>query len=167
MRTPCSIVTLLVLLLAQPLWGCSRPAPDGATPPGTATPLTPDEPPVIPQPSSAPQASSAPSAGSAQQEDHEAGWRAIVAAMQAGDRQAVKGRTTKAGYDSLMQGVDDEAPEVAFKRWGRGWGDGEIRWQSVGDADAHGKLGPEIKAHGIWLVKVGAIWKLDRWARGR
>jgi len=87
-------------------------------------------------------------------------------ALQSGDVAQVKARATAAGFASLMHGVGDDDPAVTFMRWGKGWAGWAIRWQETTDLTARASLGPEVKEHGVRLVKGGSGWKLDRWTLG-
>lgn len=78
----------------------------------------------------------------------------------------MKARTTEAGYGALMEGVGSDDPAVTLRRWGEGWAGWAVRWQTVTDSAADASVGPEVKEHGIRLVKDGRSWKLDRWTPG-
>ena len=93
-------------------------------------------------------------------------WRAVLAALSAGDDQGLARAATPAGIASLEKGVSGEDKHVAFARWGKGWGAWEVRWKKR-DADrAEASLGPEAKEHGLVFVRTPDGWKLDRWMPG-
>ncbi|MCB9706683.1 MAG: hypothetical protein H6711_32865 [Myxococcales bacterium] len=161
MRAGLSAKVGLQLLLA--LAGCTPAGQGPAATQGEAAPPSS----VAAAPEAAPEpAPEAPPTIAAAEEDHEAGWQAFLEAMRSGDLERVRARTTESGYATLMRGVNDGDPAETFQRWGEGWLSFGIRWQSASANEAYGKMGPEVKAHGIWLVREGGVWKLERWAPG-
>lgn len=93
-------------------------------------------------------------------------WRALLAAMRAGDDAAIERYTTASGRASLEKGVSGEDKHVAFARWGKGWVDWELRWKKRDATRAEAALGPEAKEHGLTFVLIEGAWKLDRWQPG-
>lgn len=96
----------------------------------------------------------------------EAAWARLLSAMTAGDMVAVARLTTAAGLASLDARRGTSPRADAFPGWAKAWSKWEVRWKTR-DADrATARLGPEIKEHGLELVRVDGGWKLDRWMPG-
>lgn len=165
---------LVSLASALGLMACgttsAAPVPHSAARPATVVttpaPSTPEPVPRAAAPSAASPSAAAPRTSAAAQESYQDGWRALLVALRSGEVERVKARTTEAGYGSLMTGVGSDDPAVTFRRWGKGWAAWAVRWQAVTDSVADANVGPEVKEHGIRLVKDGRSWKLDRWTPG-
>jgi hypothetical protein len=108
-------------------------------------------------------ASAKPTVGAGSPDD---AWKNVLAAMQAGDDAALARFATPAGIASLESGAHGEDKHVAFKRWGKGWGEWEVRWHKRDAERAEAWLGPEAKEHGLVFVRTTDGWKLDRWTPG-
>ena len=96
----------------------------------------------------------------------EATWSKLLAAMSAGDDEAIKRHTTADGLKSLEHGAGTEDKHTAFARWGKGWSAWEVRWTKRTPDRVEASLGPEVKEHGLVFVRVDGVWKLDRWTPG-
>jgi hypothetical protein len=94
-------------------------------------------------------------------------WRAVLLAMQAGDKEALAKACTDKGYQSIVKGHrSQEAAAPDLKSWAQAWGQWPLRFQNQTVSSVEARFGSEIKEHGLWFIRTADGWKLDRWGPG-
>ena len=94
-------------------------------------------------------------------------WKALLRAMALRNEKRIRQFTTRAGFESLENGVDGEDGMDVFKRLGEGWLEWETRWQHSDAPDrVECRLGTEPKEHLLVFKKTAEGWKLDEWQPG-
>lgn len=94
-------------------------------------------------------------------------WRAVTAAMQSADREALRQSTTDDAYAQLTTRPDGQPfSDDELKTRGEQWSRWEVRVASETDKSVEIHLGPKIKEHTVTLVNGPGGWKLTRWIAG-
>jgi len=98
----------------------------------------------------------------------EAAWKAVVAALQAGDKEALAKATTEKGYKSIM-GEEGKAMTVEERKLrGDRWSNWEVQFsRKTDDAATANVVAPKTDG-GIWVtfIKTAEGWKIDGWTPG-
>jgi hypothetical protein len=107
-------------------------------------------------------------AAATQAADANGAWKAMIAALQAGDTKALVQTTTEKGYQSIMTESGKTLTAEAMKAKGSRWAKWEVRFSRKTNDAATANAAAPMTDGGIWaeFVRTAEGWKIDGWSPG-